>query len=145
MGSLDDIKRFWSKVEFKEGCWPWRGAIFSKTKGRGQFKVNKKTVKAHRYAYALIKGPIPDGLTIDHLCRNPNCVNPWHLEAVTQKVNASRVIRQTHCKRGHERVAGTRRCKICAISFRPSRLPEKRRLQYLANKERKNAQRTACS
>lgn len=83
---------------------------------------------AHRVAYEIVKGPIPKGLQIDHLCRVPACINPNHLEAVTAQVNTLRGVspaaqqaRQTHCKRGHELNAvnmvrygdGHRRCKTC--------------------------------
>jgi hypothetical protein len=61
---------------------------------------------AHRLAYELLVGPIPDGLTLDHLCRTRNCINPWHLEPCTLKENQLRspVINanKTHCRNGHE-------------------------------------------
>ncbi len=110
---LTDVKRFWDKVEMSDGCWTWRGARFSGT-DRGQFKAQGKTHKAYRFSYEIIKGEIPQGLTIDHLCRNPNCVNPWHLEAITQRENNLRVPRDQFCSRGHQRIAGTRRCDICS-------------------------------
>jgi hypothetical protein len=57
---------------------------------------------AHRVSYALFKGPIPEGLTIDHLCRTPACVNPDHLEAVTLSENSRRAaVRKPYCPRGH--------------------------------------------
>lgn len=65
-------------------CWPWRGAIQSK----GYGMVGHRLV--HRVVYELVHGPIPAGLTIDHLCRNRACANPSHLEAVTMKVNYDR-------------------------------------------------------
>ena len=82
--------RFWAKVEKTSdinACWNWLGA---KTKGYGNFSYGGrggKTVRAHRFSYILINGPIPDGLALDHLCRNTLCVNPAHLEAVTDRVN----------------------------------------------------------
>ena len=90
------------------------------------------TAYAHRLAYELVKGPISDGLQIDHLCRNRACINPDHLEAVTQRENilrgegvAALNARKTHCPQGHAydeentliltgRQAGARRCQICA-------------------------------
>lgn len=78
-----DIPRFWNKVEKTTGCWIWLGCTSG---GYGLFGIaTSKSAKAHRIAYEIAYGPIPDGLQIDHLCRNPTCVNPCHLEAVTQK------------------------------------------------------------
>lgn len=84
------VERFWAKVEKTEGCWLWRGTIYSNgygvlTDGR------RRRVGVHRLAYALAKGPIPDGLVIDHLCCQPICVNPDHLEAVTNSENLRRM------------------------------------------------------
>lgn len=91
---------FLRRIEKQEdGCWKWTGA----TNGRyGTFSFHgRKGVYAHRYSYEFYKGQIPDGLTIDHLCRNILCVNPDHLEAVTQHENNTRAHLKTHCKRGH--------------------------------------------
>ncbi len=97
---------FWGKVDKSQGCWTWLGGLF-KT-GYGQFWNGKKVVRAHRYSYELLKGQIPKGLQLDHLCRNILCVNPDHLEPVTNKENVLRGngicgnnSRKTHCKRGH--------------------------------------------
>lgn len=119
--------RFWSKVD-RGGdgeCWPWLGS----GDGRyGQLYVSGKSIKAHRFAYELLVGPIPDGLTLDHLCRNTACVNPAHLEPVSHRENVlrgdgltARRARQTHCKRGHEfttentyvTAIGQRKCRTC--------------------------------
>lgn len=106
-------KRFWSKVRktTSTGCWEWICAL---RHGYGAFfygrdESGKKIVRpAHRVSYELLVGPIPEGLEIDHLCRNTKCVNPAHLEPVTPKVNTLRGesppakhARKTHCKRGH--------------------------------------------
>lgn len=78
---------FWSYVFFHEdGCWEWTGA--KTAAGYGQFTRRKEY--AHRHAYEDLVGPIPEGLVIDHLCRNPSCVNPDHLEPVTQRENIRR-------------------------------------------------------
>lgn len=86
------------------GCWMWLGTNW---KGYGQTCRNGKKEKAYRASYELYVGAIPPGLTIDHLCRTPLCVNPSHLEPVTRTENALRQGEHTrktvtHCSRGHE-------------------------------------------
>ncbi len=98
------------------------------TNGYTHISVGRKRRLLHRVAYELWVGPIPDGLTIDHLCRVKVCCNPEHLEPVTQRVNqlrsdspAARRAKQTHCLRGHEftpenteiKRNGCRGCKAC--------------------------------
>lgn len=126
------MERFWSKVDVRgyEECWLWVGALTG-GRGYGSFHLDRRRVKAHRFAYEQMVGPIPDGLTLDHLCRVRRCVNPNHLEPVTNLENirrgrsfAGRVAlreTQTHCKRGHElagnnlhmRSDGRRQCLTC--------------------------------
>lgn len=83
-------------------CWEWLGATNSKgygcvTNGKG------KSVLSHRTAYQIIVGEIPEGMTIDHLCRNKTCLNTDHLEPVTTQENTRRhYATVTHCKKGHE-------------------------------------------
>lgn len=136
-----DEDRFWVFVEKTETCWLWKSSCFSGTT-RGQFKSRRlgKNFKAYRFSYELIKGKIPDGLTLDHLCRNPNCVNPDHLEAVTAKENVARIPREKICKRGHERIPGTRRCKICSSFARPGRQSEHRKMLYRLQTRRESGQ-----
>lgn len=110
----------------ESGCWQWVGCT-SRT-GYGYLKPSGKKVIAHRWMYEREVGPIPIGLTIDHRCRNRGCVNPAHLEAVTQGVNVlrgdappSRNARKTHCVHGHEFTeaniyrppSGVRLCRTC--------------------------------
>lgn len=81
-------ERFWRWVERGEGCWLWLAS--TDTKGYGLFGAEGKLSKAHRYAYELLVGPIPEGLVLDHLCRVRHCVNPDHLEPVTTYENILR-------------------------------------------------------
>ena len=102
------IERFENKYipEPNSGCWLWLGCLTG-SQGYGYFCVKRHRMRAHRYSYELYKGPIPDGMVIDHLCRVPSCVNPDHLEAVTQKVNMQRGSRMgkrvPFCSKGHPR------------------------------------------
>lgn len=89
------------------GCWLWEGTV-SRT-GYAMTSGRKGSNLVHRVMYEQRYGPIPVGLTLDHLCRVRSCVNPDHLEAVTMRENCLRGVgitarqaRQTHCKQGHE-------------------------------------------
>lgn len=116
-------QRFWMKVERSEsGCWLWTASKDSC--GYGTFKAGSRTVGAHRFSYELANGPIPAGLTVDHMCYVRNCVNPTHLRLLTAAENTAlqRPAFKTHCVNGHEyttetlyREAGTgwRTCRIC--------------------------------
>lgn len=119
---------FWRRVSVTEhGCWEWQGYV--NHRGYGVVHYDRKRRAAHRTGYLLAVGPIPDGLVIDHLCRNTRCVNPNHLEPVTNVENvmrgmspAAQAARATVCKNGHPfddkntHIApgsGKRRCREC--------------------------------
>lgn len=97
-----EATRFWAFVEKTDACWNWTGS--KNVSGYGKFWTDDgRTVRPHRWAYEHAVGPVPEGLQLDHLCRNRGCVRPDHLEAVTGKINSSRGEngRKTHCLRGH--------------------------------------------
>ncbi|MGZ4586215.1 MAG: HNH endonuclease signature motif containing protein [Mycobacteriaceae bacterium] len=84
----NDLDPFWSNVEPTGFCWLWTGKL--NAKGYGSSGAAGES-SAHRAAYTLLVGPIPEGLTLDHLCRVRRCVNPDHLEPVTQRENLRRI------------------------------------------------------
>lgn len=102
------FERAMSKVEKTESCWIWKGNINEHGYGRF-FSPDRTNFRAHKLIYELLVGPVPNGLVLDHLCRNRACVNPNHLEPVTIGVNVLRGIGitamcavKTHCPKGHE-------------------------------------------
>lgn len=122
------LDRFLSKIQIDDNiCWNYTNA--KDKDGYGIFALtHRKSVKAHRLSYELFKGKIPEGLTIDHLCRNRACCNPEHLECVTMKENTMRGngitsinIKKTHCPSGHPYSGnnlkidtdGSRSCRVC--------------------------------
>lgn len=122
-----DEARFWSKVALpnEQGCMLWMGYV--NPTGYGRLSLGRKMTLAHRAAYALAYGGIPEGLTLDHLCRVRHCVAPDHLEPVTAAVNTLRGsgptalnARKTHCPQGHAYdeantyvFRGSRNCRTC--------------------------------
>jgi hypothetical protein len=143
-----DVERFarYSMPEPMSGCWLWSAHADAKGYGYmriGNTKVGRGIVSTHRFSYTLHKGAIPDGLVIDHLCRNPNCCNPDHLEPVTSVENvmrgegfAARKARQTVCHKGHEFThentyvnrRGHRVCRAC--------MREHERVRYARDRQR---------
>jgi hypothetical protein len=121
------MRDFWRYVQKTSDCWLWVGA---RTKGRSAYYGTYNSQRAHRLVYEATIGPIPRGLVLDHLCRNPLCVRPDHLEPVTNKENILRGVsfsaknaQKTHCPEGHEysawntytRPSGHRVCMQCRI------------------------------
>lgn len=119
------IERVWAKIDRQtDGCWVWLGSVMPNGYGRQGSEL------AHRLVYELLVGPIPDGLTLDHLCRCKRCVNPAHLEPVTAAENTARAMpyrnhrngraERTSCPEGHPYdeantllVGSWRRCRAC--------------------------------
>jgi hypothetical protein len=121
------LRRFWSKADVRAPgeCWPWMAT--RDRCGYGRFSLDGRPISAHRFALGCFRVLTP-GLVVDHLCGNPACVNPAHLEQVTQRENVhrgdspgARAVRTGRCHRGHvlagenliARRDGTRDCKAC--------------------------------
>lgn len=108
-------------------CWLWVGPIDKG--GYGRIGVDYRNRSAHSVAYELVKGPVPVGFELDHICRNRSCINPAHLEPVTHQENMRRGFpggkrrNKTHCVHGHEyteqntyhRPNGSKVCKTCIL------------------------------
>lgn len=131
-------ERFWSHVN-KDGpipehrpdlgqCWEWTGARTVMNGEYGVIRIEGSMVRAHRWLYEQVHGPIPDGFEPDHLCRNTACVNDSHLEPVTHQENMRRGQgapamnrAKTHCPQGHPydifntyySPSGRRHCRAC--------------------------------
>lgn len=149
----EQVERFWAQVAKTATCWIWTG--HRNPGGYGITCFERKNQGAHRIAYQLRVGEIPDGLVLDHLCRNPSCVRPDHLEAVTYRTNtlrgvgpAARNAAATHCHRGHPfdgentRItpSGTRSCRTCARE----RTRARRQKQREANPPEPRPLATSC-
>jgi hypothetical protein len=150
----DPIDRFWRRVDRSGGpdaCWPWTAAINGG--GYGSVGWEGKTLAAHRIAYRLVMGTVPDGMDLDHLCHTRDtscaggktcphrrCANPAHLEPVPNLVNVMRgrsphaeAARRTHCAQGHEftpentRVYASRKQRVCLTCKRAAGSETQRR------------------
>lgn len=117
-------KEIFDRVQVGDGCWEWTGA--HDPKGYGCIDIDDKKPKAHRLVYEILVGPVPEGLELDHLCRNKGCVRPKHLDPVTHAVNMERAAPyipvKSHCPRGHPYDeantyiapgSGSRMCRTC--------------------------------
>ncbi|MGP9582309.1 HNH endonuclease signature motif containing protein [Brachybacterium sp. AOP35-5H-19] len=125
------LERFFSKLTASpSGCWEWTAT--RDRYGYGKFWDGSRKVKAHRWAYEHLVGPIPSGLVIDHKCRNRSCVNPAHMETVTNAENLRRRRPDMDevCANGHPRTAEStymakgkyRNCRVCSSpAFRSSK------------------------
>lgn len=138
-GSLSYLpleQRLWPNVAplSLDACWPWNGSVVSRNRGR--ITNDGRLQYVHKLIWEMLNGPVPEGLELDHLCRNPNCVNPRHLEAVTHQENIRRgdnrtnnaLANKTHCPQGHEytpentyyqpKMPTSRHCKICRREYK---------------------------
>jgi hypothetical protein len=153
--------RFWPKVTQQGDCWVWTAA--RSRGGYGMFTCSKRAGKcckgyAHVVAYMWLRADVPDGLDLDHLCRNRACVNPWHLDPVPRRVNLLRGDRshvgrnqrdKTHCPQGHPYSEantyvypdGRRKCRECGNAT----ARERQRLNYIPHPGiHPNAAKTHC-
>lgn len=146
-------ERFWEKVSKDDtDCWLWTGALNSR--GYGCWAINGRSQLTHRVAYAALVGPIPEGLTIDHLCRVKVCCNPAHLEPVSIAENTRRwAVLVTVCPAGHEYTlentyrngAGRRSCRECANAKRRKHpVGEGRRIGAALRRQRERERRLAA-
>ena len=128
--------RFWAKVDISDNCWVWTAGTTVRG-GYGWFNTGSQPMVAYRVAWLFLVGEVPEGLELDHLCRNVLCVNPSHLEAVTHRENIWRgesprieAARRGTCQRGHSRSesvlrTGTNKVVYCKPCRREKRAIER--------------------
>lgn len=135
-------ERLWSRIDRRgpDECWPWLGAL---CEGYGVIWLGegRRQLRTHRVAWTLTNGPIPDGLVLDHLCRNRTCCNPAHLEPVTFVENILRGqgapainAAKTECVRGHPfdpantyiTARGHRSCRQCQRIYQKAWMRQRR-------------------
>jgi hypothetical protein len=133
-------------VDTETGCWNWLGY---KQQGYGRATVRGRRQMVHRFFYEDIVGPVPDGLVLDHLCRNRACVHPGHLEPVLNTVNImrgegfyAREARKTHCPQNHPYddentywFDGRRYCLECKRAYERETMRRRRAKQRASNVE----------
>jgi hypothetical protein len=114
--------RLFSYLLVDDGCWAWTGHHHVKdlyarySVAKGLLDPDKaKELYVHKYLYELLIGPVPEGMELDHLCKNRRCPNPWHLEPVSHTVNLRRGKNAGICKRGHA-LEGNRKTWGCGRS-----------------------------
>lgn len=138
----DLLDRLSDKFLVGDGCWEWQRGLDGK--GYSVFRYEGKNRRGHDVVYEMFRGPVPDGLELDHLCMNKICVRPDHLEPVTHQENMRRAQavgkgraawneKKTHCPQGHPydevntyRWGGYRYCRTC-LSVRTGRLQKAKR------------------
>lgn len=147
-------ERFWNKVDAEGDCWLWTGGQNGTGHGHFNFTENgvRRLIIASRFAWQVLVGPIPEGLEMDHLCRNPPCVNPDHLEPVTHRENMLRGFAPTmrafknslpgKCPNGHSWIdntrfnqRGVRECSACNVERVRANRQAKRAAAALNTKE----------
>ncbi|HET6917593.1 MAG TPA: HNH endonuclease signature motif containing protein [Acidimicrobiales bacterium] len=142
--------RIWRRIDASTDCWVYRGRLNTQGYGDATSAKAERRVLVHRFVYELLRGPIPNGLDLDHLCRVRACCNPDHLEPVTHRVNMLRGeaptsinARKTHCDYGHplsgdnlNLVPNGRQCRTCT-----RRLRAERRTREGAEDRRRDAER----
>ena len=118
-------ERLWAKVDATGDCWEWTASKDQDGYGLFHLPSPRRTRRAHRVVWEELIGPIPDGMVVDHWCKNPSCVNPDHLNLTTQRMNVlrgvstgARAIRTNQCIHGHSLADaytwnGKRKCRTC--------------------------------